>query len=295
MSRQLITVGAGGRVGKLLKKAAASNPSGMRHLWTSRNIDNNTSESSQWLLDDGGDGLSRLIEPTENKPVILLLAGVTSGSETELAVNGTLAHYCLTAAKRLGVRRVLLASSSSVYGRPQSRPFVEDANPCEPSPYGRAKLAMESIASPFRDNGMDVCCLRIGNVLGADALMLAAQRATVDEPLLLDRFSDGDGPRRSYIGPISLLRVIEKLATIDAPLPFLLNTAAPRPISMAALARAAKIPWLWQGASDASYQDVILSCARLQGLFKFSPQDSDPATILAQLSLVLDTKRYDSL
>lgn len=294
MKPYLITVGASGRVGRLLQKAAVHHASDMRHFWTSRNPDASTAPGNlRWSLDDGADKLGSLIAQSGQEAVLFVLAGVTSGSEAELAANVELAQSCLVAAKRNGVPRVLLASSSAVYGLPQSGSLTETDEPYMPNAYGRAKLAMESIAAPFRNDGIDVCCLRIGNVVGADSLMRAADSASPDAPLFLDRFPDGDGPRRSYIGPITLLRVVERLAEAASALPFLLNTAAPNPVSMAALARAAKIPWEWREAPDNARQDIILSCARLEDFFEFSRSASDPNGLIKQLAFGLGTNKHD--
>lgn len=295
MKRSLITVGAGGRVGRLLQQVAARCPSDVRHFWTSRNADSSTeSDRFRWTLDDGADKLGTLIARSGERATLFVLAGVTSGSETELAANAELARSCLVAAKRSGVARVLLASSSAVYGQPRFGPLTETDEPHLANAYGLAKLAMESIAAPFRDDGIDVCCLRIGNVLGADSLMRAAESASPDAPVLLDRFPDGDGPRRSYIGPKTLLRVVESLAGVDVALPFLLNTAAPNPVSMAALARAAEIPWKWREAPDTARQDITLSCARLETLFAFSRRDSEPDALIKQLELNLGKDEHDA-
>ena len=49
-----------------------------------------------------------------------------------------------------------------------------------------------------------VTALRIGNVAGADQLLLNAARATDAAPLRLDRLEGGAALSRSYIGPGAL-------------------------------------------------------------------------------------------
>lgn len=74
----------------------------------------------------------------------------------------------LEAAAEAGVRRVILASSGgTVYGEGKGRPSREE-DPLEPrSPYGVAKLAMESYATAYeRTRGLEVSCLRLANVYG---------------------------------------------------------------------------------------------------------------------------------
>ena len=69
-------------------------------------------------------------------------------------------------AARAGVRRVLLASSSSVYG-PAARPVREDA-PLRPlSPYARSKLRAELVAGRLaRRHGLELVTLRYFTVYG---------------------------------------------------------------------------------------------------------------------------------
>jgi len=65
----------------------------------------------------------------------------------EVNVDGTL--NVLDAARDSGVERVVVASSSSVYGKPQYLPY-DEAHPTTPvSPYGASKLAAERYAMAY--------------------------------------------------------------------------------------------------------------------------------------------------
>jgi UDP-glucose 4-epimerase len=67
----------------------------------------------------------------------------------EVNVNGTL--NVLDAAREHDVRRVICASSSSVYGKPEYLPY-DEAHPTTPiSPYGVSKLAAEQYARMYYD------------------------------------------------------------------------------------------------------------------------------------------------
>jgi len=84
---------------------------------------------------------------------------------TAIIVEGTL--NVLRAARDEGVRRVLLASSSSVYGDAGELPRVESARPAPISPYARAKLAAEGVCAGFGGNGApETVVLRYFNVFG---------------------------------------------------------------------------------------------------------------------------------
>ena len=64
-------------------------------------------------------------------------------------------------------RRVVMASSSSVYGNAEAYPTSEDAVPRPVSPYGVTKLACESLARTYFDTlGLEVVSLRYFTVYG---------------------------------------------------------------------------------------------------------------------------------
>ena len=80
-------------------------------------------------------------------------------------VTGTL--HVLDAARRLGVRRVVFASSSSVYGDNPALPKREDQPPAPISPYAVSKAADESYARVWtRLYGVETVGLRYFNVFG---------------------------------------------------------------------------------------------------------------------------------
>jgi len=83
----------------------------------------------------------------------------------EAIADGTL--KVLLAARDAGVRRVLCASSSSVYGNARSYP-VDETQPLAPiSPYAVMKVNNEHYARVFHDlYGLDVVTLRYFNVFG---------------------------------------------------------------------------------------------------------------------------------
>ena len=72
----------------------------------------------------------------------------------------------LQEARRQGVRRVVLASSSSVYGDSLDTPKREDSLGRPLSPYAASKRACELFGQAFAAMGMTVVCLRYFNVFG---------------------------------------------------------------------------------------------------------------------------------
>ena len=83
----------------------------------------------------------------------------------DVNVRGTL--HVLEAARSAGVKRVVFASSSSVYGESEQLPKVE-SHPTQPmSPYGVSKLAAEQLCVLYADNfGVPSSSLRYFTVYG---------------------------------------------------------------------------------------------------------------------------------
>ena len=76
-------------------------------------------------------------------------------------------HALLVAARDAGVRRVVLASSSAVYGETEALPKQEGLCPAPLSPYALHKLIGEQYAALFaRLYGLETVALRFFNVFG---------------------------------------------------------------------------------------------------------------------------------
>lgn len=83
----------------------------------------------------------------------------------EVNVTGTL--NVLVAAKDNGVKKVIYASSSSIYGDTPTLPKREDMLPSPQSPYAVTKLAGEYYCQVFQEvYGLPTACLRYFNVYG---------------------------------------------------------------------------------------------------------------------------------
>jgi UDP-glucose 4-epimerase len=86
---------------------------------------------------------------------------------TSNATNVTGTLNVLLAARDAGVRRVVFASSSSIYGAEPDLPAREDAAPRPISPYATAKLACEGYCRTFTEvYGLETVALRYFNVFG---------------------------------------------------------------------------------------------------------------------------------
>lgn len=208
----------------------------------------------------------------------------------QMAINVSLVDQALKAAVAAEIPRILIASSSAVYGGGEGVPFDESSALHPVNAYGMAKRDMEALClSRAADYGIEVCLLRIGNVAGADALLGPTEGwQSGDAPRLLDIFPDGDGPRRSYIGPESLADVLRCLALQSQPLPQVINVAAPVSVSMKALLDAAGVDWKPRPVPASPLQDIVLDCARLATLSDIKVSDGAANVLVAQWRRALE-------
>ncbi|KAF0207704.1 MAG: UDP-glucose [Actinobacteria bacterium] len=86
-------------------------------------------------------------------------------TSNDVNASGTL--KVLSAAHRAGVKRLILASSSSIYGANMAQPKTEDMLPAPVSPYAASKLAAEQYVGVFaRTYKMNTLSIRYFNVFG---------------------------------------------------------------------------------------------------------------------------------
>lgn len=271
-------LGASGRVGRGLRHLANAGlwPPGPQPFWQVRHGgDAQRQDTLVW------DILAGVAPDFGAFRGIIAFAGPTAGP---VHLNTALALAAIDLALDRGGGPVLLASSSAVYGG-QAGPMAE-GDPCQPlSPYGKAKLAMEQAVqdrlAALGPAAPVVCVLRIGNVAGADVILQAAMRG----PVTLDRFADGLGPRRSYVGPQDLAAVLTgllALAGAGQPLPAILNVGSPEPVAMADLLAAAGLGWTWQVAPPAALARMTLDTRRLAALLPDLRLSADPADLIRQ-------------
>jgi nucleoside-diphosphate-sugar epimerase len=176
VSRKVLVTGGGGFVGSNLVRALLERGDGVRVL------DNFSTGNRRNLA-----GIARDVEVVEGElrsyeRVHAAVRGVelvfhqgalpsvprsVQDPLTTSAVNveGTL--NVLLAARDEGIRRVVFASSSSVYGNSGSLPRVESATPDPISPYAVSKLAAERYCVGFSAvYGLETVALRYFNVFG---------------------------------------------------------------------------------------------------------------------------------
>lgn len=272
----LVLTGATGRVGRLLNGAWRARPiPGLCVIRLSRG---------------GGGGVSRWdigAGPAPEWPagaVVVHLAGATGGDERALSQNVAMVAPLVAACRQNRVAALLFASTAAVYA-PSAGGAREEDTPAPAGAYGRSKLKAErALADGLAASGIRLLCLRIGNVVGADALIGGA--AAGGQVILDPVPGQAEGPIRSWVGPVTLAGIIARLARHAAtggPLPDILNVANDPPLGMAGLLEAARIPWGWGPPDARAVPAAVLSLARLRLLCDLPPVTA--ADLVAELAL----------
>ncbi|MCG3174132.1 MAG: UDP-glucose 4-epimerase [Myxococcota bacterium] len=116
----------------------------------------------------------------------------------DVNVMGTL--HLFDACKAAGVKNVVFASSSSVYGDESPVPF-DEASPCDRplSPYAATKRAGELLAHTYAHlHGMNITCLRFFTVYGPrqrPEMAIAYFTRLIDQGKAVPIFGDGNSER----------------------------------------------------------------------------------------------------
>jgi len=119
----------------------------------------------------------RLAGAMKDSEVVFHLAAnpkIRAGTQdTELDLKqGTIATYNVLEAMRLnGIKKIVFASTSAVYGETSGQPIPEDYGPLQPiSLYGASKLASEGLITAFGHLfSMQAWIFRLANVVGTRA------------------------------------------------------------------------------------------------------------------------------
>jgi nucleoside-diphosphate-sugar epimerase len=143
--------------------------------------------------------LDGLTEAFRDVSIVLHHGGISSVPKSfedpiyihDVNVTGTLNVFA--AAIRAGVRRVVNASSSSVYGDNGAELQMESAVPSPLSPYGFSKWIGELYAAQFaRSGAIETISLRYFNVFGPRQNLESGYAAVI--PLFIRQMADGNCP-----------------------------------------------------------------------------------------------------
>lgn len=162
------------------------------------------------------------------------------GEYFDVNVNGTL--QILESMAEARVKRLLFASSSSVYGNQAKTPFSETDDVSHPiSPYAASKRSGELLAHTYHHlYGMDVACLRLFTVYGPRqrpdlAIHKFAQLALENRPIPL--YGDGR-TRRDYTFVADIVQGMRQLLELPSWGYEIFNLGGGRPVTLMDMVRA---------------------------------------------------------
>ncbi|HVU02033.1 MAG TPA: NAD-dependent epimerase/dehydratase family protein [Polyangiaceae bacterium] len=137
-------------------------------------------------------------------------------------VEGT--RILLDAALRANVRKVVLVSSSAIYGVPPANPVTLATEPRPQEEYGRAKLQGETVARTYVARGLDVAIVRPRTVLGHGRLgifQILFEWIRRNRPI----YTLGSGANRyQFVHADDLVEVCIRASKIQGPGVFLAGT-----------------------------------------------------------------------
>lgn len=200
---------------------------------------------------------------------------------TEINIDGTV--NVLESAVGSDTDRVIIASSSSVYGKPQYLPY-DEAHPTEPvSPYGVTKVAQEHMARVYHElHGLSTVCLRYFTVYGPRmrpnmAISNFVSRCLNDEPPVI--YGDGTQTRDfTYIADVVDANVA--LADSDVAAGEVLNIGSTDTIEIKRLATvvrdqlAPELELVYEAAREADAQHTHAGVEKAADLIGYEPSRS---------------------
>jgi uronate dehydrogenase len=170
VQERILITGAGGNMGRMLRTRLAAPGRNLRLLNRSPLTPALPGEAVETISASVTD-FSAILAACEGVDAVIHLGGLSGEASFDeiLHTNVLGSQHVLEAARRRGVRKVLLASSNHAVGYYTSDDAPADGLPADLPPrpdsyYGWSKTAVESLGRLYADTyGTDVYCLRIGS------------------------------------------------------------------------------------------------------------------------------------
>lgn len=182
----------------------------------------------------------------ERRPDVVFHIAALAGVRPSIAQPAAYAHVNVVGTQRVidacvahGVGKLIVASSSSVYGNNRKAPFAEDDDVSHPiSPYAATKVATELICGTAArlHHGLAIRCLRFFTVFGPRqrpdlAIRLFMSQIALGEPIRM--FGDGSSSRDyTFIDDVidGVLRAADRCGDVA---PFrIYNLGSDHPVSL---------------------------------------------------------------
>lgn len=197
---------------------------------------------------------------------LVILSGSKSNKEDDLLLNAAIIKKYLEITANIPLKKILIMSSSSVYGAYKNVPFKE-SDECRPvTIYGKSKFLMEKVAYENYQKFENTHCLRLANFLGGDSL---AKNFQTYNHVKITQYEDKKGPLRTYVSASQILSALMQLLTTEKKLPFAINVGNATPIHMEKLASLTAMKWSFtKETQNCAAQKIVLDCSVLTSLVR---------------------------
>lgn len=221
--RRILVTGAAGNVGRVVRERLDADPALDAHYVVSTRHTGELDAVTHAVDITDAAAMRSLLETVRPDAVIHLasLVGQACQLDPELAtaVNVTAVQQLANAARAVGVRRIVLASTSAVYGDAYRSPISEDGPVDLSSVYARSKWDAERVLDSAE--GIETVALRIFNVYGpsmASSLVTRLMESTEDARVQLAGLDDFV---RDYVHVDDVARALVAAATAELSSPHL--------------------------------------------------------------------------
>lgn len=218
------------------------------------------------------------------------------GREFDLYTNNNIlaTQYILESVKNYPIKKMVYASSSSIYGNTKELPMREDFLPKPFSPYGVSKLSAENLCNLYYQNyGVPVVSLRYFTVYGPRqrpemAISLFIQKIIKGETLFI--YGDGfQGRDFTYIDDIVSANILAAKSSVKGEI---LNVGSGHPIKLIELVRLleniigkkADIKFVEKQKGDVC--DTYADISKIKKLLKFRPVTSIEEGLKSQVEYI---------
>lgn len=276
---RIAITGASGFIGSELVKAFSDDNMQVTAL-TRGSVDNEASSLCKWVTIDYS--IDSLVEALQGTDVVVHLAGVrgTENDYERFAENLTITNNVMESMIISGTRRIVFASSVSVYTGEEPMPWPEEASSKGYNAYGNSKAECEAaIIECAEKNGLTYGIVRIAQVMGKGerrrGMMNVFLDTARDKGTL--KVMGKSVMRRQYIYIRDLVKVIVSMAVANKNL--ILNVGMPNAYTNLEIAQI--INQVYENATpvdyDSSYPEsgrsFFMDISRLKEELGFVPLD----------------------
>lgn len=266
----ILIIGSSGKLGLALMKA-------IRHLGREEEFVFHFRDRSRWSeitnlqifnselfsLDDLSEKVLDNLSKLGIQSVVCLAGVINVKSNSELYINQRITENCVYLVKKLKVKNLFISSSMAVYGNYKDTPFVENDTLRPTNLYGESKVLAEVSTTHLEDSQINICHLRLGNVMGCDQL---TNELNLSADLKLTINKDGKSPIRSYVDPLNLAEIIVSLTKVKQVLPSYLNVATCEEVEMSDILRRLNVKWQPSLVANSANDYIALNTQMLGSL-----------------------------